>query len=84
MINQIYIRRFFCDYKKTSNLNEEDFQEQYAREIKDLGKDKNKELTANLTSWLMRKTKNSRSVSLTNPASSLSTGVGTNAKKAGG
>lgn len=42
ILNQIYIRRFFCDYKKTTNLTEEDFQEQYAREIKELAKDKNR------------------------------------------
>jgi hypothetical protein len=65
-------------------LNEEDFQEQYAREIKDLGKDKNKELMTNMASWLMRKAKSSRSVNQSNHASSLSTIVCSNVKKIGG
>lgn len=31
-VNQVYFRRFFCDYKSTSNMTEEEFSKNYQRE----------------------------------------------------
>jgi hypothetical protein len=34
-LNQIYLRRFFCDYKNTSNKNDFEFEEVYKKEVDD-------------------------------------------------